>query len=561
MKELVGPYRIQNLLGHGGMGVVYLGIHDHLCREVAVKALAPELTRHPEFRERFFAEARVQARLQHTNIVTIYDLIEDEASFFIVMEHVPGPTLETLLQGAGERGWELGRSLHLARQILTGLDYAHSKGVIHRDVKPSNVLVSEGDLVKLTDFGIALLVGDKRLTSSRSTIGTPTYMSPEQILRPRSVDHRSDVYSAAIVLYEMLEGRPPFDADTEYEIKKLQIEERVPDLNLVRPGIPEAVAEAIAVALRKDPDERFPSAGAFLRALTQEPAAIAIASPAAPLTQPSSTASSADIWKSEPLIKAWKLPVTIASVLLLAGIFAFLLFDRAPEAPGSHVASTVAAVAAVPPVQAPSDGLESDSPSQLLSAPQIETPVEPRVGSPERSLLSSPRPKPLPASLPTPAAISLPAPTPASERNINRPSPDTSEGANPAGPSAPRELVAPPPSTLSPPSPRLSITSLEMPRRMSPGDRAMAIVHGTLHPPLDSPANTTLRLRIMQGADQVAADPIWKTLHIPAGIDAWQITIPVAIPKRLAGDYFLHIDIMDSSDGLDGSFRANLIIR
>ncbi|HEX6864034.1 MAG TPA: serine/threonine-protein kinase, partial [Thermoanaerobaculia bacterium] len=133
MKDLVGPYRIRSVLGHGGMGVVYLGIHDHLGREVAIKALAPELTQHPQFRERFFAEARVQAKLQHTNIVTIYDLIEDAGSYFIVMEYVPGPTLETLLEGGDGKGWDVDPALTLFRQILAGLDYAHSKGVIHRD--------------------------------------------------------------------------------------------------------------------------------------------------------------------------------------------------------------------------------------------------------------------------------------------------------------------------------------------------------------------------------------------------------------------------------------------
>jgi serine/threonine protein kinase len=271
-KDFIGPYRVLAPLGGGGMGVVYLGIQDHLGREVAIKALAPELTRHPEFKERFFIEARTQARLQHTNIVTIYDLIEEEESFFIVMEYVPGGTLEALLTQRGGEGWTLGRSLLIFRQILAGLDYAHSKGVIHRDVKPSNVIVADGDLVKLTDFGIALLIGDKRLTASRSSIGTPTYMSPEQILRPRSVDHRTDIYSAAIALFEMLCGEPPFDADTEYEIKKLQIESAAPDPREFNPEVPEWITQALTVALRKDPDERFPSAGAFLRALFPEPA-------------------------------------------------------------------------------------------------------------------------------------------------------------------------------------------------------------------------------------------------------------------------------------------------
>jgi serine/threonine protein kinase len=313
------------------MGSVYLGVHDHLGREVAIKALAPELTRHPQFRERFFAEARVQARLQHPNIVTIYDLIEDAGNFFIIMEHVSGQTLEAILTEKDGQAWGIDRSLSAFRQILAGLDYAHSKGVIHRDVKPSNILVSDSDLVKLTDFGIALLIGDKRLTASQSTIGTPTYMSPEQILRPRSVDHRSDVYSAAIVLYEVLAGQPPFDAETEYEIKKLQIEGTVPDVQALKKEIPREVAEALSVALRKDPEERFQSAGAFLRALQPgetltasalPPHQEAVIPPRPP--RPTFRHRFIDAYGRSPRIYQW---ATAAGVLVLLSWLAFDLMD------------------------------------------------------------------------------------------------------------------------------------------------------------------------------------------------------------------------------------------
>jgi serine/threonine protein kinase len=338
MKDFVGPYRIESPLGHGGMGIVYLGVHDHLGREVAIKALVPELTRHPEFRERFFAEARVQARLQHCNIVTIYDLIEDEGNFFIVMEHVPGHTLEALLAQRDSEAWDLDRSLSLFLQILAGLDYAHSKGVIHRDVKPSNVLVADGDVVKLTDFGIALLIGDKRLTASQSTIGTPTYMSPEQILRPRSVDHRSDVYSAAIVLYEVLAGQPPFDAETEYEIKKLQIEAPVPDIRALKKEVPPEVAEALSVALRKDPDERFQSAGAFLRALQGAKEASPVAdplpqreTPASPEPpRPAAQQRLLEVYGKSP--RTYQMAAAAVVLILLSGLaFPFMDFGAARE--------------------------------------------------------------------------------------------------------------------------------------------------------------------------------------------------------------------------------------
>lgn len=407
MKDLVGPYRIHSLLGQGGMGIVYLGVHDHLGREVAIKALAPELTQHPQFRERFFAEARVQAKLQHTNIVAIYDLIEDAGTYFIVMEHVPGPTLEALLKDGATKDWEIDHALSLFRQILAGLDYAHSKGVIHRDVKSSNVLIADGDQVKLTDFGIALLVGDKRLTASQSVIGTPTYMSPEQILRPRAVDHRSDVYSAAIVLYEMLAGQPPFEAETEYEIKKLQIEAPVPDVRTANSRVPAAVSEAITIALRKDPDERFPSAGAFLRALrTQAAPVLAPALSAAPdrvvetitpitpvFVKPASTPVG---FFSKLLLPPWKRWALAASLVLLAGFSLLFLFLPGEKEPARQELAVEA-----PPVQAPVAAEHSVVeppavlPAELLSAQLAsqteETPTQP---PPRPSMIEPPPPVP-----------------------------------------------------------------------------------------------------------------------------------------------------------------------
>ncbi len=267
MRELVGPYRITEVIGRGGMGVVYRGIHDNLGRKVAIKALAPELTQDPQFRERFFSEARTQAQLQHPNIVAIYDLLEDGGEYFIVMEHVEGRGLDEILAERGGAGLPEAEALALFSQVLLALDSAHSEGVIHRDVKSSNVLVNARGQVKLMDFGIALLIGDKRLTQSSQTIGTPVYMSPEQILRPRELDHRTDIYSAAVLLFEMLSGRPPFDAETEYEIKRQHIEAAPVDVETIATSTTPGLSSVITRALSKDPGERFPSTGEFLRAL------------------------------------------------------------------------------------------------------------------------------------------------------------------------------------------------------------------------------------------------------------------------------------------------------
>ncbi len=287
MKTHVGPYRIEQMLGRGGMGVVYHGTHERLGRQVAIKELAPELTQQPEFKDRFFSEARTQARLHHPNIVTVFDLLEEQGEFFIVMEYVAGRTCDELLKESAGRGLGMGEAVGIFSQVLSALDYAHSEGVIHRDVKPSNVLLTADGRVKLMDFGIALLVGDKRLTSSQASIGTPIYMSPEQILRPREMDHRTDIYSAAIVFYEMLAGAPPFDAESMYEINKLQIESPPPDLSARNPRVPAAVTAVVERALAKRPDDRFASAGEMLRALREAlPAAAGASVTASAQTSP-----------------------------------------------------------------------------------------------------------------------------------------------------------------------------------------------------------------------------------------------------------------------------------
>ncbi len=269
MRTQIGQYKIEAPLGRGGMGVVYRGFHENLGRQVAIKALAPELTQQPEFKDRFFSEAKTQARLQHPNIVGVYDLLEEGGEYFIIMELVTGVGLDDRLKEAAGQRMAVQEAVAIFSQVLSALDYAHSEGVIHRDIKPSNVMITAAGRVKLTDFGIALLIGDKRLTASQSSIGTPTYMSPEQILRPRSVDHRTDLYSAAVVFYEMLAGKPPFDDDTEYGIKKLHVEALPPDISELNPGLPPGVILALTTALSKNPDDRFPSAGMFLRALQE----------------------------------------------------------------------------------------------------------------------------------------------------------------------------------------------------------------------------------------------------------------------------------------------------
>lgn len=411
MRARVGQYRIEAPIGRGGMGVVYRGVHDHLGRPVAVKALAPELTQQPEFKERFFAEAKTQARLQHPNIVGVYDLIEDGGEFFIVMELVEGQGLEERLKASAGQGLDLQEAFAIFAQMLTALDHAHSEGVIHRDIKPSNVLITEGGRAKLTDFGIALLIGDKRLTASQSAIGTPTYMSPEQIVRPRSVDHRADLYSAAVVFFEMLAGQPPFDDETEYGIKKLHVEAPPPDLSILNPDLPAGVAQAVGTALAKDPDDRFASAGLFLKALQESMGFMPTSAPSYALPATSTQSRRTD---SRPAATNQRVAVGVAAgLVLLLGLGTFVLSSRgsreAAAADPSPVAQTptpepVPSVQATPEPVLQVANAPSSVPAQaaLPEPPPMPAPLKPmRRSFPE----STPPPPPEPAPTPSPEVV------------------------------------------------------------------------------------------------------------------------------------------------------------
>lgn len=455
MKTHIGPYRIEAILGRGGMGVVYRGLHEHLGRQVAIKALVPELTQQPEFKQRFFAEAKTQARLQHSNIVGVHDLLEDGGEFFIVMEFVAGEPLDDRLQREAG-GLPLATAVDIFGQMLAALDYAHSEGVIHRDIKPSNVLVTESGRIKLTDFGIALLMGDKRLTASQSAIGTPTYMSPEQISRPRSVDHRTDIYSAAVVFFEMLAGRPPFDDDTEYGIKKLHVEAPPPDLGQLR-ALPAALVQAVAKALAKNPDDRYASAGLFLRDLTGAVSGV-VASPPAPLPafpkatvlEPQAAARPAARPASLPApatARAVPMPWIAGGGALLAALvlLAVLLArsgNEAPPALAPAVAETAAA--AGPPPLLPAAVATAPAADPLPAATPTPAPNAP--AAPNESGLVGATTKPLP--LPPPVAA------PAVKKAAPPPAPPKKEEAPPA-PAPEPPPAAPPPAAVAPGPPAL----------------------------------------------------------------------------------------------------------
>ena len=283
--RIIGNYEVVSPFGEGGMGELYLGRHTRLAREVIIKTIrtedfSPRQIEH--LRDRLEREAFVQSQLDHPNIVRVYDFIAVGDTTCIVMEYVPGRDLRKMIMR------ETGpiadyRALKLFKQVLAAIEYAHNfiyldktgarhQGIIHRDLKPANILVTPDDLVKVTDFGIVKVRGVKGGTQMGFNPGTPEYMSPEQA-RGRELDHRSDIYSLGVVVYEMLTGHVPFEGDgsgtSDYEIRRGHIELPVPPMAEYYPGISSELEKVVLKALEKNPDDRFQTARQFFDLLEE----------------------------------------------------------------------------------------------------------------------------------------------------------------------------------------------------------------------------------------------------------------------------------------------------
>ncbi|MDN3294142.1 protein kinase [Streptomyces ficellus] len=265
-----GRYQLRDLLGEGGMASVYLAYDSALDRQVAIKTLHTELGREQSFRERFRREAQAVAKLQHTNIVSVFDTGEDELGGslmpYIVMEYVEGQPLGSVLQADIRQygAMPADKALRVTADVLAALETSHEMGLVHRDIKPGNVMMTKRGVVKVMDFGIARAMqsGVTSMTQTGMVVGTPQYLSPEQALG-RGVDARSDLYSVGIMLFQLLTGRIPFDADSPLAIAYAHVQEEPVAPSSINRSVTPAMDALVARALKKNPNERFPSAAAM----------------------------------------------------------------------------------------------------------------------------------------------------------------------------------------------------------------------------------------------------------------------------------------------------------
>ncbi len=274
--KTISHYRIIEKLGEGGMGVVYRAEDTRLERTVALKFLSPDMTRDASATERFVQEAKAAAALNHPNICTVHEIDEADGRTFIAMECVEGENLKVKITSGT---LELNEAVDVAAQVAEGLAAAHERGIVHRDIKPANIVVTPGSRAKIMDFGLVRMAGGAQLTRLGTTVGTVAYMSPEQA-RGETVDHRTDIWSLGVVLYEMLTGKRPFTGDRDQTVIYSILNDDPESITSHVSGVPPEIAGILVKALAKDPTARYQSAGnlaadlkAFRQRLTSDPTA------------------------------------------------------------------------------------------------------------------------------------------------------------------------------------------------------------------------------------------------------------------------------------------------
>jgi hypothetical protein len=453
--QVIGDFELVAKIGEGGMGEVFKGRDSMLERDVAIKSLRPELAARADILERFRTEAVALARLNHPNIAGVYRFFHHGDQYYMVMEFVAGETLDKLVTRRGVLPWQ--EAVRYGIAALNGLEHAHHAGVVHRDIKPANMMVAVDGSLKLMDFGIARILEKMRLTRSGHLIGTLEYMSPEQV-QGLDVDARSDLYSLAVVLFELLTGRVPFPEGTDFQIMKAQIEQPPPPLRQLAGGVPAVLEDILSQALAKDPAQRYADAGAFRSALEGAlanvapvvetaprsiPATRMIAAPSAtfagasaggrasaagPLAVPVSSAVAGEHLGDSSGQALWKkYPGVIALVCALCALAGLVWWNGGSKSPVPP-AEVPDGLARQPPASAPPATASPPAAPTAAAAPSAPK-VPARVAPAAAAVTVSPE-------VSAPAAISAPAPVP-----VSRPAPVSRERGAERARSAPKEKV------------------------------------------------------------------------------------------------------------------------
>ncbi|HEY4564584.1 MAG TPA: protein kinase, partial [Thermoanaerobaculia bacterium] len=442
--KVVGSYRIVEKIGEGGMGAVYRAVDEMLEREVAIKAIRPELAREPEIVERFRAEAKILARIHHPAIATIYSFFHDGGELFLVMEYVFGRPLSAVLTDGGALPWR--RAVALLSSCLDGIEQAHRAGIIHRDLKPDNLMLTPADTLKVMDFGIARMPGSDHLTRTGLLIGTLRYVAPEQI-RGEEVDRRTDVYALGVVLYQMLTGRVPFDGPTDFLILKAQLEDLPAPPSAAAPDVPAWLDRIVLKALAKAPADRFQTveelrlhlAGQGSLPLSQEetrdlPTLVLPPRPAAtaPLESPETIETDRPRLPAVPSQGTSYRPVgeaggkrgvliAAAAVLVLGiALAAFLLGTRRePEPAAAPLVHPTPVPAASTPAPVQSETTVATNPAPQPAAPLVS--ASPPPPAPKRREKEIPKPAASPeptVAAPAPEKPAAPEPAPVQEEAL-----------------------------------------------------------------------------------------------------------------------------------------------
>jgi len=314
-------YQIKREIGKGAMGVVYQAYDPQIDRLIALKVLRPDRVTNEDFVSRFFKEAKAIGRLSHPNIVTVYDVGQDQGTVFIAMEFLEGKPLHKVIQEAKP---DIETIVDFGIQVACALDYAHQRGIIHRDIKPGNIIVQPDNKLKLTDFGIARIEDSTATQQTRvgEILGSPAYMSPEQVMG-RPVDGRSDLYSLGIVLYEMCSGKRPFQGDNLAVIFRAITQDTPTELPTIDPAIPQALSQAIMKCLSKQPEERFQTGNQLADALKTCLKKSTAAPPEQKPSEQKSPKSSSTL--SEPKSSKGKRPLLLI-VFTLVSILAVIIY-------------------------------------------------------------------------------------------------------------------------------------------------------------------------------------------------------------------------------------------